>query len=171
MKTPSKTPSPLPPLPPVRAAFTAPGQAIRALEITCFLLAAVLLVSCQATAPPVARPSAPRSDHWVKVASHPPTYYPRGVPADAPNGPGDGEWVFTGDEQGTVFYLPLRNHGKVPRDVLLAEARSARSKKRLQEIARRDRELQMEAVVGATFGLPLLFGIALVETNSIPYTR
>ena len=59
----------------------------------------------------------------------------------------------------------------MPRDVLLAEARSARSKKRLQEIARRDRELQMEAVVGATFGLPLLFGIALVETNSIPSTR
>lgn len=87
-------------------------------------LAACLLASC-ADGPkdqPAPKVSGLNPDHWQRVKSEPPTYYPKGVPADHPTDQGDGYWVLTGDEAGTRYFVPARD--KNARE-LLAEAMTA----------------------------------------------
>jgi hypothetical protein len=75
------------------------------------------------------------SQHWVKVSSRPPTFYPRGVAADYPTDFRSGEWVYTGDAQGTRFFIPLRGIVGIPRKTLIDEALSARSEEKKRQIA------------------------------------
>ena len=59
--------------------------------------------------------------HWHKVRSTPPTYFPKGVPANHPTGLRDGSWVFTGDKAKTRYFIPLRG---VASNNLITEARA-----------------------------------------------
>jgi hypothetical protein len=62
-----------------------------------------------------------QSGHWFKAQSQPPTYFPKGVPADHPTSASDGVWVMTGDSVGTRYFIPVRG---VDTDTLTAEAMS-----------------------------------------------
>ena len=66
------------------------------------------------------------SKGWVKVSSEPPTWYPRGVPADHPTDYRSGEWIYLKDTADNRFFIPL--HGLLPekRKALQAEAMAAR---------------------------------------------
>ncbi|MFT6242911.1 MAG: hypothetical protein ACJAQT_005023 [Akkermansiaceae bacterium] len=77
-------------------------------------------------------PSMSRS--WVKVDSKPPTWYPRGVPADHPTDFKSGEWIYAEDTKNTCFFIPL--HGLPPdkRKALKAEAMAARHPETIQRI-------------------------------------
>lgn len=78
-------------------------------------------------APPISR-------SWVKVKSKPPTWYPRGVPADHPTGFKDGEWIYLEDTLDTRMFIPL--HGLLPdkAKALKAEAMAARHPKTVRRI-------------------------------------
>jgi hypothetical protein len=107
------------------------------------LLLVIGLVSCASTPPqPHASAKAGQpvriSDHWVKVRSNPPTYYPRGTPSDYPTDFQSGEWVHTGDENDTRYFLPLRGLSSERRTTLLHEALAARSPNMKNQIARED---------------------------------
>lgn len=107
------------------------------------LLLVIGLVSCAGT-PPQSHASAKASqpvratDHWVKVRSNPPTYYPRGTSSDCPTDFQSGEWVHTGDDKDTRYFIPLRGLGSERRANLLHEALAARSTKMKKQIARED---------------------------------
>jgi len=112
------------------------------------LPAALLLSQCVPTPTPTpTKDTAPRtatavavpSQHWVKVSSHPPTFYPRGVAADCPTDCQSGEWIHTGDKQDTRYFIPVRGCGGVPRQTLVNEALAARSDKKVRQIAASDR--------------------------------
>ncbi len=97
------------------------------------LLFAISLSSCATTSQQPHAPSriAPDpsgavSGHWVKVRSNPPTWYPRGTRSDCPTDFRNGEWVDTGDRDGTRYFIPLHVSGGIPRETLLKEALAAR---------------------------------------------
>lgn len=50
-----------------------------------------------------------QSSDWNKVGNSPPTYYPKGVPADHPTGFSNGHWVLTEDRFDSRHLIPL--HG------------------------------------------------------------
>ena len=113
-------------------------------------------VSCQTSTPPTADvPKTVTRSHWVKISSHPPTFYPRGVAADSPTDHWTGEWVFTGDALGSRYFIPFRGLGKMDRPSLIHEAFSARSDKKLQQIAAEDRELRNKHLKHSLILLPL----------------
>jgi hypothetical protein len=57
------------------------------------------------------------SQHWVKVSSRPPTFYPRGVAVNVPTDCQSGEWVDTADAQAPRYFIPLHGcRGSVARD-------------------------------------------------------
>ena len=97
------------------------------------LLFAICLSSCATTpqqphAPSQLAPdeSVTVSNHWVKVRSNPPTWYPRGTRSDCPTDFRSGEWVETGNREGTRFFIPLDVSGGIPRKTLVKEALAAR---------------------------------------------
>ena len=61
------------------------------------------------------------------VASKPPTYYPRGVPADAPTNWGDGEWFRICDTAGTRYFIPFKTPAGTNRERLVSEVCSLRT--------------------------------------------
>jgi hypothetical protein len=132
--------------------------------LACLVLA-LAGVSCQTATPPAADvPKTVTRSHWVKVSSQPPTYYPRGVAADSPTDHWTGEWVFTGDELGTRYFIPFGNRGKVDRQSLVHEAFSARSDKKLEQIAAEDREIRNKHMMHATMYGPLaVVGLSVVS--------
>jgi len=81
------------------------------------------------------QPAARVSQHWVNVSSHPPTFYPHGVAVDCPTDYQSGEWIYTGDAQGTRFFIPLRGIVGIPRQSLVQEALDARSERVKRQIA------------------------------------
>ena len=60
-------------------------------------------------------------NHWYKVRSNPPTYFPKGVPAGHPTGFSDGSWVYSGDKDKTRYFIPAHS---VATKNLVAEAMS-----------------------------------------------
>lgn len=99
------------------------------------IFAACTLVSCGTGSPtkPVSSPVALQSSHWFKAKSDPPTYFPKGVPADHPTTYKDGSWVMTGDAAGTRYFIPLRG---VDSRTLTAEAMSTMTPERCKDLER-----------------------------------
>ena len=119
------------------------------------ILTATLLLSQCAPTPskdtqPLATAVAVPSQHWVKVSSRPPTYYPRGVAADCPTDCQSGEWVDTEDAWGTRFFIPLHGLGGPSRQTLLQEAWSARSRHKIERIAAEQRAATTKWIVSNT---------------------
>ena len=124
---------------------------------------ALLLSQCAPSAPSAptppqaAAPTVISKQHWVQVSSRPPTFYPRGVAADVPTDWHSGEWVVTGDEQGSRFFIPFQGIGATRRQVLLDEALAAVSEKKLQQIAAEDRAERNEERSRTLRKIPLIF--------------
>ena len=117
------------------------------------VLAVPLLVawccSCTTTGSrvsPAPAPIAKPGKLWTKVSTPPPTWYPRGTPADHPTDFKSGEWILTEDAVGSRFFIPLHGISLERRKALVAEALASRN---LAGIARRDRAIDQEARAGA----------------------
>ena len=99
--------------------------------------------------------------NWVKVSSQPPTYCPRGVAADHPTDHCSGEWVYTDDENGTRYFIPLRGLGD-RREALVHDALSARSERKLAQVDAEDRKLFLrDAKNAALAGPPASAGVLM----------
>jgi hypothetical protein len=124
---------------------------------------AFMAISCQTATPPAADVTkGPTQSHWVKVSSQPPTYYPRGVAADHPTDHWSGEWVDTGDDHGTRYFIPFRELGGIDRQRLVNEALSARSERKLAAIADEDEEIRLRNIRNVAFyGPPVYAGLLL----------
>jgi hypothetical protein len=98
----------------------------------------------------------------VKVSAQPPTYYPRGVAADCPTDHWSGDWVDTGDEQGTRYFIPFRSLGGTNRQMLLNDALARRSERKLAAIEAEDDEILARNIRNAAlFGPPVYGGLLL----------
>ena len=99
------------------------------------IFAACILVSCGTSSPtkPVSSPVFLQSSHWFKAKDNPPTYFPKGVPADHPTTCSDGSWVMTGDAAGTRYFIPLRG---VDSRTLTAEAMTTMTPERSKDLER-----------------------------------
>jgi hypothetical protein len=117
----------------------------------------LLLASCQSSNPPPAPPvtRAQASQHWVKVASNPPTFFPRGVSSDCPTDFQSGEWVMAGDPAGTRYFIPFQCPGRVPRRDLIHAALALRSDEKLQQVAAEDRQSRSRFLKAAPVLVPL----------------
>lgn len=125
----------------------------------CFLFA-LPLISCQTSTPTATEvPKTATRTHWVKVSSQLPTYYPRGMSANAPADHWSGEWVDTDDERGTRYFIPFSGLGDMNRQVLIDDALSARSERKLAKIAAEDEEILIRNIRNmALFGPPVFVG-------------
>jgi hypothetical protein len=112
------------------------------------------------------------SQRWVKVSSRPPTLYPRGVAAGCPTDCHSGEWVHTADAQDTRYFIPLHGLGGQSRQALVNEALSARSEKRLRQIAAEDRDMRNKNVSNTILYGPLVVAgvtmLAMVSQGNMP---
>lgn len=75
---------------------------------------------------------------WVRVKANPPTWYPRGTPADQPTALRDGEWVYTEDALGSRYFIPVRGISSEWRQLLRRQALAARSSRKVARIAAED---------------------------------
>ena len=103
--------------------------------------------------------------HWVQVSSHPPTWYPRGVPADCPTDCHSGEWVSTRDERGTRLFIPFKGIPGGQRQGLVQEALALRTAKERRRIAEEDSikpGTAALAVAALPIGIPIMAGVWLV---------
>lgn len=127
------------------------------------LVLAFAAISCGTTTPPSADvPKTVIRSHWVKVSSQPSIYYPRGVAANVPTDHWRGEWVDTGDEHGTRYFIPFRDLGGTARQMLVKEALSQRSERKLAVIAAEDDEILARNIRNmALFGPPVYAGLFL----------
>lgn len=150
-------PNPPEPATAMNTAARSPKSAALACRLAALALAAPLAVSCSSTAsrfraaeaaPPAAAPVAP-AGQWVKVRSNPPTYYPRGVPADCATGFSDGEWVYTGDAAGSRFFIPFKLRPAARRNALLDEALAARDPAKVRRIAAEESARKLRTGAGA----------------------
>lgn len=140
------------------------------------LPAALLLSQCAPTPPKNTQPQAAAatvlSRHWVKVSSHPPTFYPRGVAADCPTDCQSGEWVHTGDAQDTRYFIPLRGLTKERRMGLRGEALAARTPTKMRQIARDDAAQVSGTCLGLLCVPPLapiaIIAIAIASSDTVP---
>lgn len=101
------------------------------------LPSALLLNQCAQTHAP--KPETPAvssvaSNHWVKVSSRPPIFYPRGVSADCATDFRSGEWVSTENASDTRFFIPFKGIAPARRQALLQEALALRSEKKRDQI-------------------------------------
>jgi hypothetical protein len=134
------------------------------------LVFAFMAISCQTATPPAADVTkAPTRSHWVKVSSQPPTYYPRGVAADHPADHWSGEWVDTGDDHGTRYFIPFHGLGGSDRQMLVKEALSRRSGRKLAVIAAEDDEILARNIRNmALFGPPVYGTMILAMMVGVP---
>ena len=118
------------------------------------LLFVSTLVSCQSirsrkSGPSGPVPSALQSGHWQLIRKKPPTYFPKGIPADHPTDFRDGSWVYAGDKQSSRFFIPA--HGtKVPQLTLIAEAQQAMTPAARKELERQGKKIQAGAFTAKT---------------------
>ena len=101
------------------------------------LPSALLLNQCAPTHAP--KPETPVdlsavSEHWVKISSRPPIFYPQGVPADCATDFRSGEWVSTENASDTHFFIPFKGIAPAKRQALLQEALDLRSEKKRNQI-------------------------------------
>lgn len=134
------------------------------------LVFAFTAISCRSTAPHSADvPKTVTRSQWVKVSSQPPIYYPRGVAANTPTDHWSGEWVDTGDEHGTRYFVPFRGLGGTDRQMLVKEALSQRSEKKLAVIAAEDDEILARNIRNmALFGPPVYGTMILAMMAGVP---
>lgn len=126
----------------------------RVLPVIVCLLFAIASISCQTNTPPTVAVQQPVTcKNWVKVSSQPPTYYPRGTSSDCPTDFRSGEWVQTGDEKGTRYFIPLHGLTHERRSNLLYEALAARSPNMKNQIAREDASLAAKNCAAMLFYL------------------
>jgi hypothetical protein len=143
----------------IEVAMKTTNQIQRLLPVSTCLLFAITAMSCQTNIKPtaVAVQQPVTRKNWVKISSQPPTYYPTGVAADSPTDHWTGEWVYTDDAKGSRYFIPHHGLGKIPRQTLVHEALSARSERRLAQIANEDREIRDRNVRNTmVYGPPLI---------------
>jgi hypothetical protein len=123
-------------------------------HLTVILLPCVCAISCSTapSRPPLAvkqssRVASAASSQWVKVRDNPPTWYPRGTPADCPIDHHSGEWLYTEDSQGTRFFIPYHGLTVDRRKALVAEALAARDPRKARKIAYEDAGALIGSVV------------------------
>ena len=118
-------------------------------------LASPLASSCSTSQPPQAG-SESHTAQWVKVKESPPTWYPRGVSADHPTDHNNGEWIYTEDEVGTRYFIPI--HGLPPdrRQALLADAWASRSPEKSQRIHDEESRRKFGSAASYILGGPIL---------------
>lgn len=134
------------------------------------LVVAIVGISCRTTAPPSADvPKTVTRSHWVKVSSQPPTYYPCGVAANVPTDHWSGEWIDTGDEHGARYFIPFHGLGGNDRQMLVKEALSQRSERKLAVIAAEDDEILARNIRNmALFGPPVYGTMILAMMAGVP---
>jgi hypothetical protein len=128
------------------------------------VLAVCSLASCgtNSAGKPISNPVAMKSGHWFKARSQPPTYFPKGFPADHPTTAADGFWVETGDTAGSRYFIPDdRSDGKM----LYDEALSMRSEKILRECAEDERKRRNRKVQNYAMLIPLNLVLAIGQTG------
>lgn len=97
-----------------------------------------MLASCQSAK--IQKPGSIDKSHWVKASDHPSSYVVRGYDPTSGTSYSDGEWIETGDTQGSRYFIPYKVTGSVPKPELVKEALAARTEKKRQEIASHNRE-------------------------------
>jgi hypothetical protein len=120
-------------------------------------------ISCQThTKPSTAEVRQPiMRKNWVKVSSQPPTYYPKGVPANIDTDHWIGDWVYADDETGSRYFIPLHGMG-TRRESLVHDALSARSERKLAVIEAEDGEILARNIRNQIlFGPPAYAGLLL----------
>lgn len=138
------------------------------------LISVITMTSCQTTSTPpdatrVAMSSA--AAKWVMVSSQPPTYYPRGVPADFPTDHWSGEWVITGDERGTRYFIPIQGLEKTSRQDFVTDAQSRWSEKKRARIVAEDREIRDKRIIQTVVFTPVtVVGFGLLGLSGVPFT-
>jgi|GEM_PF-1426418 len=153
---------------------TSPGRIPGRLAV--LLMLAVLVTSCATprsqlrTEPTGSSGMAPAvTSQWVKVRSNPPTWYPRGTPADCPTDHRSGEWIRTGDSQGTRFFIPLHVTQTIPRQTLIKDALAARSTRKQAQVAAEDCAICIQEAGNIVVGVPLtilaLYGASASSPN------
>ena len=126
------------------------------------LLTAVALPSCQTITPPT---SAQESGHWHMVRNNPPTYFPKGIPADHPTGVNDGYWVSSGDARGTRYFIPSNGTGSP--EALIAEAQATMTPAAKDELNRKRRESDVHDTIGGTIEITTRIAVAIL--SGVPY--
>jgi hypothetical protein len=131
------------------------------------LPAALLLSQCAPTGgTPRTTTTVASSQHWVKVSSRPPTFYPRGVAAGCPTDHQSGEWVHTGDAQDTRYFIPFHGLGGQSRQDLVNEMLSMRSERKLNQLAAEDRKsLGRFVILIPINAMGMLGGISFDESD------
>ncbi len=106
------------------------------------------LASCQTSSVPPSPAATARyqPEHWSKVATKPPTYYPRGVRADAPVGWHDGEWFRVCDPADTRYFIPFKVPAGPGRESLVSEVCSLRTDDYRRQIAKEDADERKDQV-------------------------
>ncbi|BCX48051.1 hypothetical protein HAHE_19590 [Haloferula helveola] len=116
--------------------------------------------SCGTAEPRFTGPSALETGHWYRARTNPPTYYPKGLPREAPTGYRQGSWVYAGDSAGTRFFIPDRGSADLSSRELTSEALAAMApekKARLgEELDEEDTESAVESAI-ETASLLLLY--------------
>lgn len=113
-----------------------------------FLLGSLASCSTSSHSDSESAPVTFQPNHWHKVRSSPPTYFPKGVPADHPTSFSDGNWVLTGDKADTRYFIPLRG---VASKSLVREANTTMTPNRLKEIDKAgDTDWQVDELVGGS---------------------
>jgi len=102
------------------------------------MLTLMMLASCQSTK--IHKYVTFDNSHWVKASDHPPSYVVRGYDPTAGTTYSEGEWIETGDEPGSRFFIPYKVTGPVSKPDLVREAMGARTEKKRQEIASHNRQ-------------------------------
>ena len=103
---------------------------------------------------------------WVKVSSEPPTWYPRGVPADHPTDYRSGEWIYLKDRTDTRFFIPLHGLLTDKRKALEAEAMAARHPDLIKNENNKD-IAQTAKVLGGGFILAIGHVIVIILTKGM----
>lgn len=100
------------------------GMHIRLSPLVALLTAlSIAVTSCSKPIPRYTGPGALESGHWTKVKKQPPTYYPKGLSANAPTD--RGLWVSSRDPDGPRFFIPADEMGRVTNEQLTHEAHAS----------------------------------------------
>jgi hypothetical protein len=132
-----------------------------ATRVLAIILVIEALVSCgtnsnEKAAPPVAF----NASHWHRVNNDPPTYFPKGVPANHGTEFSDGYWVSTGDKKGSRYFIPARRADTM---ALIAEAQAAMTPEKAAQLERDDHDADLNDVAGNVVKGGILTVLGLAE--------
>lgn len=117
---------------------------------------AVAVTSCGKLPPPYTGPKALESGKWKQVKKQPPTYYPKGVSANAPTDLHDGFWVRSRKPDGPRFFIPADGVGPHSAEELITEAQA--SADRLPDPSE-EREEKIENGIKTAVMVPLAIAV------------